>query len=537
MHPPPAERFEDPASGREFKDLAKDGADDGGSASSSAGIGGPVLHRASSLDGMVTPLPRLSHGGGSGGGNGGRGGRNANEEFVGGATAGGVGPPPAAKQWAVVPARPHRPRPTPASSSSSSSGAHSWESVRSSIASSSSSSVGVGGGGGVVVVSRDNPPQSVVFGEGMRHRPYYYPVASPPPRTVGTSPTTPRSGPPPSILRVGGRGGGGEAPATSSPATVPASSTPPRRARATSCSSESSTTTTTTTQPTLASPASIVALHMRDGSADHGGGGSIGGSVHDLERLTEDPPPRVVPSRHGTTPERSHRTTLRKSRSTSIVETTTANVGESGGVRAGGGHNHRRKDPIESQSCHKSPTCSSPPSRHDSLEFLGGNRRVSFDPHITVHEFWVTCFERRGGAKWWNEYELEEFKREAIQRIRSRSATIVPTGTGRALAIPTRDVGGGRVRPVVAGGGGGGISFNHPALGCEDEYDPRDSCARASSRDGAILGHLSQEIRNVLVVDPHEVFLTLFRKSLKHIIPHAAGEYYRSIMLFRVRAE
>jgi hypothetical protein len=270
---------------------------------------------------------------------------------------------------------------------------------------------------------------------------------------------------------------------------------------------------------------------MRDGSTDHGGGGSIGGSVHDLERLTEDPPPRVVPSRR-TTPGRSQeRTTLRKSRSTSIVlETTTANDGESGGGWAGAaaGHHHRRRDSVESA------TCSSPPSRHDSLEFLGGNRRVCFDPHITVHEFGVTCFERRGGGKWWNEYELEEFKREAIQRIRSRSAIIVPTGTGRALAVPTRDAGGGRVRPVVAGGGG--ISFNHPALGCEDEYDPRDACARASSRDGAILGHLSQEIRNILVVDPHEVFLTLFRKSLKHIIPHAAGECHRSIIICRVRA-
>ena len=156
---------------------------------------------------------------------------------------------------------------------------------------------------------------------------------------------------------------------------------------------------------------------------------------------------------------------------------------------------------------------------------------MSFDPHITVHEFGVTCFERRGGAKWWNECELEEFKREAIQRIRSRSAIIVPTGTGRALAVPT-------VRPVVVGGGG--ISFNHPALGCEDEYDPRDACATGASggRDGAILGHLSQEIRNILVVDPHEVFLTLFRKSLKHIIPHAAGEYHhRSIIIMSREGE
>lgn len=144
-----------------------------------------------------------------------------------------------------------------------------------------------------------------------------------------------------------------------------------------------------------------------------------------------------------------------------------------------------------------------------------------FDPHITVHEFGVTSFERRGGGKWWSERELEEFKKEAIQRIRSRCATIVPTGTGRSLAVPPSLAGGGGGGGGAAGGAGN-VSFNHPALGCEDEYDPRELPA---ARDDAIVGHLSQEIRNILVVDPHVVFLELFRKSLKHMIPHAAGEF------------
>ena len=163
-----------------------------------------------------------------------------------------------------------------------------------------------------------------------------------------------------------------------------------------------------------------------------------------------------------------------------------------------------------------------------------------------MHEFGITSYERRGGGKWWNECELEEFKREAIQRIRSRSVTIMPTGTGRSLAVPTMGIGGGggTTTPVVPGS----VSFNHPALGCEDDYDPREPLEATTrdddaiceveydsreilqtARNGAIVDHLSNEIRNILVVDPHESFLSLFRKSLKHMIPHAAGEYIRSI--------
>jgi hypothetical protein len=59
-----------------------------------------------------------------------------------------------------------------------------------------------------------------------------------------------------------------------------------------------------------------------------------------------------------------------------------------------------------------------------------------FDPAITVHEFLVTDYEKRGGGKWWTEDEMEEFKREAVQRIRARCVDIIPTGTGRALLVP-----------------------------------------------------------------------------------------------------
>eukprot|EP00578_Thalassiosira_sp_NH16_P013614 CAMPEP_0181114880 /NCGR_PEP_ID=MMETSP1071-20121207/21137_1 /TAXON_ID=35127 /ORGANISM="Thalassiosira sp., Strain NH16" /LENGTH=218 /DNA_ID=CAMNT_0023199055 /DNA_START=15 /DNA_END=668 /DNA_ORIENTATION=- len=81
--------------------------------------------------------------------------------------------------------------------------------------------------------------------------------------------------------------------------------------------------------------------------------------------------------------------------------------------------------------------------------------------------------------------------------------------------------------------------FNHPALGCEDELD--NSHHRHSEissvvpeggsrqrREDAIGDNLSREIRNVLVVDSHEIFLALFMKSLKHMIPHASIATARS---------
>ncbi|KAL3763803.1 hypothetical protein ACHAW5_002307 [Stephanodiscus triporus] len=258
--------------------------------------------------------------------------------------------------------------------------------------------------------------------------------------------------------------------------------------------------------PTLASPASIVALRSSRGGGDDDGDGS---GHRDPECLLSDIP-KLLP--HHRPP------TIRKSRSISIVD----------------GNNddrtHHRPDSFASSSRSSDPSSSSP-SRHESFECLAGRRRrVSFDPHITVHEFGVTSFERRGGGKWWSERELEEFKKEAIQRIRSRCATIVPTGTGRSLAVPPSLAAGGG----GAAGGAGNVSFNHPALGCEDEYDPRELPA---ARDDAIVGHLSQEIRNILVVDPHEVFLSLFRKSLKHMIPHAAVATAQSTEEALVRIE
>lgn len=145
-------------------------------------------------------------------------------------------------------------------------------------------------------------------------------------------------------------------------------------------------------------------------------------------------------------------------------------------------------------------------SRHASLECLPNNKRISFDPHVTVYEFGVTSYEKKGGGKWFTQDELDRFKREAMLRIRLRSTkTLIPTGTGRALAVAPK------MATPDKKSCQGVVSFNHPALGCEENLDspvpiPR---RRKSCPEG---GH---HMKNILVVDCHEVFLALFMKSLK----------------------
>ncbi|KAL3779931.1 hypothetical protein HJC23_005428 [Cyclotella cryptica] len=144
-------------------------------------------------------------------------------------------------------------------------------------------------------------------------------------------------------------------------------------------------------------------------------------------------------------------------------------------------------------------------SRHQSLECLPIHKKISFDPHIWVYEYKDDKpeFERNGDGKWFTEDELAQFKEDAIQRIRQRNMKMISAGSGRVALVPV---------------------FTHPALGLEDEFDP-DGC---NSKEGLIRDALSREMRNVLVVDPHDAFLVLFTKCLKFIIPHVSVATARS---------
>jgi hypothetical protein len=150
-------------------------------------------------------------------------------------------------------------------------------------------------------------------------------------------------------------------------------------------------------------------------------------------------------------------------------------------------------------------------SRHASLECLSNAKKptVGFDPHVWIYEYkpQFTIDEL-----WFSDDELADFKNEAIQRVRHQnnsfnSATVLSTGTGRIIEVPSGSCSNANNGQSVSVSGP--VMFNHPALSCDDEVDNDEAVERM------IQDALSREIRNVLLVDPHEIFLALFAKSLK----------------------
>ena len=186
-------------------------------------------------------------------------------------------------------------------------------------------------------------------------------------------------------------------------------------------------------------------------------------------------------------------------------------------------------------------------TRHGSLEMCTAmNKEISFDPHV-----WVVEYEQDEGNKWFTAAELERFKCEAIERIRRRHAQqqLVPSGTGRIIPFQ-----------MVQRSGSGRALFTDPALGCNEEGNEEDvdvdnndntpaggsrpqvassfSAAAAAAAAAAspipsqvppsisasderrIQRTLLSEIRNILVVDPHPMFLKLFGKALHAMMSH-----------------
>mmetsp|Transcript_14255 Transcript_14255/g.21267 ORF Transcript_14255/g.21267 Transcript_14255/m.21267 type:complete len:653 (-) Transcript_14255:2021-3979(-) len=154
-------------------------------------------------------------------------------------------------------------------------------------------------------------------------------------------------------------------------------------------------------------------------------------------------------------------------------------------------------------------------SRHASFESVPNSKKIGFDPHVWIYEYNP---QFSVDELWFTDEELAEFKHEAIQRVRLRSAanssTVLPTGTGRIIEVSS----GGSSN---ANKGAGPVRFNHPALGCDDEVDTDDV-------EKMIQDALSREIRSVLLVDVHEIFLALFTKSLKSLFPHISVTTARS---------
>lgn len=259
---------------------------------------------------------------------------------------------------------------------------------------------------------------------------------------------------------------------------------------------------------TLASPTSIRSLAS---DLDHHGEthhDSIGETESDLKRITV-PPQKVIPRQDPK---------LRRNASDTVVVKSEEEV-----------HQRRKKSSAHTED-KKLSMDDGAVTRHESLECLPSHKQISFDPHIWVYEFTDDRHEFENGGKWFTEDELDQFKEDAIQRIRQRNMMMMSAGQGRIIAmVPPRDrsqtpspltTPPDNTRPVV---------FTHPALGLEDEFDS-DASFRSTkkSRETLIYDALSREMRNVLVVDPHDVFLTLFTKCFKYIIPHVSVATARS---------
>ena len=230
------------------------------------------------------------------------------------------------------------------------------------------------------------PTSNNIFGEAMKRRAYYYPASIPTPINARKTPTPDKPKAPTSILRrrsgtLSTSSRQRECSSSRSLVATSSSSTPlcsPEPAQSI-CSQSLS-----PTVPTLASPNAIKTLHSRD---HHPGGmpfgnpnkdGSeqegIGESEYGLQRIKDFP--KMLP--------RSNRCKIKKSQSDSFVSNNEED------------HSRPRRNSI--------PEEKSPVSRHASVEgFAQNKRRTMFDPHVTVFEFPVTDYEKKGGEKWFSE--------------------------------------------------------------------------------------------------------------------------------------
>ena len=236
----------------------------------------------------------------------------------------------------------------------------------------------------------------------------------------------------------------------------------------------------------LASPASIKLLQekTRLGGSDEQDR-RIGSSEAGLEQISNVI--KILPSKQGS---------VRRNQSATVVE------------KGGADHLKPRSCSFDASS-HESSV-----SRHASHECLQNNKRISFDPHITVYEF----YDSSGADKWFTEDQLVKFKQEAIHRIRLRSTKLIPRGAGRSLVLTPNQERAPYVNAKPSGTPKQSVFFNHPALGCDDELDESQHLQlRKKSVQEGCRKHTCPSvahIKNILVVDS-DVFLKLFTKSLK----------------------
>jgi CheY-like chemotaxis protein len=146
-----------------------------------------------------------------------------------------------------------------------------------------------------------------------------------------------------------------------------------------------------------------------------------------------------------------------------------------------------------------SPEGKLPPMRRSVSEPSRG-KSISFDPRIWVLEFQRSPEEQE--TTWYTEDDMNRFKRHALALVMARNNTeILPTGTARTVSRPV---------PTAK------ALFTHSALTLDDEDDPT-----AALKNEMYHGYVAQrEMKSVLLVDPHDICLTLFTKALKSLLPN-----------------
>ena len=152
-------------------------------------------------------------------------------------------------------------------------------------------------------------------------------------------------------------------------------------------------------------------------------------------------------------------------------------------------------------------------TRHFSHEEMKGpcKKRIRFDPRVWVHEIQECTVEKT----WYNDSDMRRFKKEAILRIRdwtikqqrTWSTGMIATGTGRVIARSSR------LPP-----GSMKALYTNPALSLDAEADEDES--NAASMHKKRKTSLLEEIKTVLLVDCHDIFLGLLTKDIKAMMPH-----------------
>ena len=135
------------------------------------------------------------------------------------------------------------------------------------------------------------------------------------------------------------------------------------------------------------------------------------------------------------------------------------------------------------------------------------SKAISFDPNIWVREFERTQEEHE--LTWHSNEDMERFKRHALALIMmARQQTdFIATGTGRMVQ-----------RPISK------AMFTHTAL----TLDGPDDAGEALKTEKYRCAVAHNEIRNVLLVDPHDICLALFAKAITALFPLAKVSLARS---------